>query len=47
MAPPKRKKGFKHDAGDSPVDVFFTCIGAIWKGICYIGHVIIAWFDHH
>ena len=47
MGPKKQKKGWKHDAGDAAFDVFFECLGAIWKGLCFIGHIIITFFDHH
>jgi hypothetical protein len=46
MRPKKRKRGWKHDAGDSAFDVFFECLGALWKGLGCLVHIVIAFFDH-
>jgi hypothetical protein len=44
--PKKQKKGFKHAAGDVPYSIFWECMGVIWKGFCFLGHIIIAWLEH-
>ena len=44
--PKKQTKGFKHNAGDTPYSIFWECFGSICKALGYIGHIIIAWFEH-
>jgi hypothetical protein len=42
----KRKNSWKHDAGDAAFDVFFECVGALWKGLRYLVHIVIVYFEH-